>query len=166
VSNTGTYTIADWENDITLARDAKIDGFVMNMAKDEATNGASLANAFTAANNLGSTFKLLFSFDYAGNGLWEKTKVIALINQYSSNSAYYRRGSQPLVSTFEGPKASPDWPSIKAATNCFFMPSWSSLGAKPCLGKSSISRTPVSMWVEEVPLLERQSCRTFTPLVN
>lgn len=31
VSNTATYTIADWENDITLARDAKIDGFVMNM---------------------------------------------------------------------------------------------------------------------------------------
>ena len=46
MSNAGQYTVADWENDITLARDAKIDGFVLNVARDEATNGASLANAF------------------------------------------------------------------------------------------------------------------------
>lgn len=123
--------MADWENDITLARNAKIDGFVMNMARAEVTNGASLANAFTAANNLGATFKLLFSFDYAGNGLWLAADVISLIQQYSPHPAYYRRGTQPLVSTFEGPQASSDWPAIKAATNCFFMPSWSSLGAKP-----------------------------------
>ena len=125
MSNTAEYTIADWENDITLARDSSIDGFVLNMARDEATTGTSLANAFTAANNLGSTFKLLFSFDYVGNGLWPANQVISLIQQYSSNPAYFKRGSKPLVSTFEGPKASADWPAIKAATNCFFMPSWS-----------------------------------------
>lgn len=37
---------------------------------------------------------------------------------------------QPLVSTFEGPKSAPDWPAIKQETNCFFIPSFSSLGAK------------------------------------
>jgi hypothetical protein len=137
VGNTGLYTVADWEDDISKAAAAHIDGFVLNMANGEATNGASLTNAFTAANNLGSSFKLLFSFDYAGNGLWNKQDVIALINQYSSNSAYYRRGSQPLVSTFEGPAASGDWPSIKAATGCFFMPSWSSLGAAPAWAKGT-----------------------------
>jgi hypothetical protein len=63
------------------------------MAVNESTNDASLANAFTAANNLGSSFKLFFSFDYAGNGLWDQAQVIALINKYSSNPAYYRRGS-------------------------------------------------------------------------
>lgn len=101
------------------------------MAHDEETNGASLANAFTAANNLGSSFKMMFSFDYAGNGLWPKADVIALIQKYASNAAYYHRGSQPLVSTFEGPKASDDWEDIKAKTKCFFIPSWSSLGAVP-----------------------------------
>jgi hypothetical protein len=131
VSNTALYSIADWQDDISKAAAAHIDGFALNMAVGEATNGDSLANAFTAANNLGSGFKLFFSFDYAGNGLWNKTDVISLVNQYASNSAYYRRGSQPLVSTFEGPAASADWPAIKSATGCFFIPSWSSLGAGP-----------------------------------
>jgi hypothetical protein len=108
------------------------------MAKDEVTNGDSLANAFIAAKNLGSGFKLFFSFDYAANGLWPKSDVIALIRKYSSHPAYYHRGLQPLVSTFEGPAASDDWFEIKLSTNCFFIPSWSSLGAKPAweLGKA------------------------------
>ncbi len=137
VGNTGSYSVADWQNDISTAAAAHIDGFALNMAVGEATNGASLANAFTAANNLGSGFKLFFSFDYAGNGLWNKADVISLLNQYISNPAYYRRGSQPLVSTFEGPAASADWPAIKAATNCFFIPSWSSLGAAPAWAKGT-----------------------------
>jgi len=114
-----------------LARDAKIDGFVMNMGRNESTNGKQLDDAFIAATNLGNTFKIVFSFDYAGNGLWLATDVIALINKYGLHPAYYRRGSKPLVSTFEGPKAAGDWPNIKDKTNCFFMPSWSSLGAAP-----------------------------------
>lgn len=116
---------------MTLAQASSIDAFVMNMARDEITSGQSLANAFTAANNRG--FKLFFSFDYAGNGLWNKADVIALINQYKDNAAYFKRGSQPLVSTFEGPLAAPDWPSIKASTGCYFVPSWSSLGAKSAM---------------------------------
>ncbi|KAL2129956.1 hypothetical protein VTI74DRAFT_7061 [Chaetomium olivicolor] len=85
----------------------------------------------------GNSFKLLFSFDYAGNGLWDKTDVIALINTYAPHAAYYRRGSQPLVSIFEGPTASADWPDIKTATGCFFIPSWSSLGAGPAWAKGT-----------------------------
>lgn len=131
MSNTGNYTVDHWENDMVLARESKIDGFVLNMARGEETNGESLANAFLAAGNLGSDFKLLFSFDYAGHGLWEKQDVIDLINKYSNNPVYYKRGWQPLVSTFEGPKASKDWEDIKRETSCFFMPSWSSLGAAP-----------------------------------
>lgn len=125
VGNTGEYTVPDWENDIVLARDSSIDGFVLNMALGEKTNGESLANAFIAAGNLGSTFKLFFSFDYAANSLWPASQVISLIQQYSPYPAYFHRGSKLLVSTFEGPKASADWPRIKAATNCFFMLSWS-----------------------------------------
>jgi hypothetical protein len=78
LSNTGNYTIADWENEITLARAAKIDCFVLNMARGESTNVAPLSDAFTAANNLGATFKLLFSFDYASHGLWPAAMLISL----------------------------------------------------------------------------------------
>ncbi|KAF4944751.1 hypothetical protein FGADI_12471 [Fusarium gaditjirri] len=128
IGNTEQYTDADFVNDITKAQDAHIDGFVLNIAYDDATNDRSIPMAFDAAGGLG--FKLLFSFDYAGNGDWPMDEVISLIDKYSSNNAYFKRGSQPLVSTFEGFNRAKDWSTIKDKTNCYFMPSWSSVGAK------------------------------------
>ncbi|RSM15830.1 hypothetical protein CDV31_004772 [Fusarium ambrosium] len=128
IGNTEQYTNADWVNDITKAQEAHIDGFVLNIAYDDPTNDRSIPMAFDAAGSLG--FKLLFSFDYAGNGDWPMDQVIDLINKYSSHAAHFKRGSQPLVSTFEGFKRASDWSTIKSKTNCFFMPSWSSVGAK------------------------------------
>lgn len=37
------------------------------------------------------------------------------------------------MSTFEGPANADDWSSIKQSTGCFFVPDWSSLGAKPAV---------------------------------
>lgn len=37
------------------------------------------------------------------------------------------------MSTFEGPGSADDWVTIKSETNCFFMPDWSSVGAKPAV---------------------------------
>ncbi|KAM0327648.1 hypothetical protein ACHAQA_005941 [Verticillium albo-atrum] len=110
VSNTKGYTPANWEAEIVLARDAKIDGFALNMGWNEATNGESLDNAFKAANNLGKN-------------------VIAIINKYKNNAAYYKYNGKPLVSTFEGPGQASDWNTIKPDTGAFFIPSYSSLGA-------------------------------------
>ncbi|EXK78807.1 hypothetical protein FOQG_16536 [Fusarium oxysporum f. sp. raphani 54005] len=128
IGNTEQYTNADFVNDITKAQEAHIDGFVLNIAYDDATNDRSIPMAFDVAGSLG--FKLLFSFDYAGNGDWPMDEVISLINKYSSHSAHFKRGSQPLVSTFEGFNRAKDWSTIKDKTNCYFMPSWSSVGAK------------------------------------
>lgn len=47
--------------------------------------------------------------------------------------AYFKRGHRPLVSTFEGVGNAADWHEIKAATNCFFIPSFSSIGADNAL---------------------------------
>lgn len=96
------------------------------MAKDEKTNDG-LATAFQVAESL--TFKLFFSFDYAGNGAWNKSTVINFIDTWKGSSAYYKRpgGSQPLVSTFEGPGVAADWIEIKAKTGCYFVPDYSSL---------------------------------------
>ncbi|CDM36417.1 CAZyme family GH71 and CBM24 [Penicillium roqueforti] len=131
VTNTANYTSNDWENDILLAQDAHIDAFALNMAYADSTNTGALAAAFSAADSLG--FKLFFSFDYAGNGDWPKADVITLIQQYSAHSSYYFYKGQAFVSTFEGPGRADDWPEIKAVTGCFFIPSWSSLGAKPAV---------------------------------
>lgn len=87
--------------------------------------------AFRAAEGLG--FKLFFSFDYAGNGPFQKSDVISYINKYAASSAYYRHNGKPFVSTFEGPLNAADWETIKSTTDCFFVPDWSSEGAKAAL---------------------------------
>ncbi|GJC99199.1 glucan endo-1,3-alpha-glucosidase agn1 [Colletotrichum higginsianum] len=132
VGNTEHYGDADFSREISLAQQAHIDAFALNFAYGEKTNDLSLPVIFNVANRLG--FKLFFSFDYAGNGSWPQSDVIQLIERYASEPSYFRHeGIKPLVSTFEGPKAADDWNLIKERTGCFFMPSWSSLGAKKAL---------------------------------
>ncbi|KAK9318864.1 glycosyl hydrolase family 71-domain-containing protein [Lipomyces orientalis] len=131
VGNAGNYTTSDWENDISLAQQAHIDAFALNIAYNDPTTDNSLLNAFDAANSLG--FMLFFSFDYAGNGPWPEADVVGLILNYGTNTAYYQYNGQPFVSTFEGPASASDWTTIKSETGCFFMPDWSSLGAKAAL---------------------------------
>jgi hypothetical protein len=97
VGNTGSFTEADWKTQITLAKAAGIDAFALNMARDENTTTTQLPSAFTAAKAL--SFNMFFSFDYAGNGAWEKATVIELINDYVGSGAYFYRNAQPLVST-------------------------------------------------------------------
>ena len=133
VSNSENYTQSDWANDFTLALDAHIDAFAMNMASGDPVNSAALPDAFTVADALG--FRLFFSFDYAGNGPWPEDQVLDLLQTYGSNPAYYRHNGQPFVSTFEGPNNADDWLSIRAKTNCFLVPDWSSLGAKAAMAK-------------------------------
>ncbi|RAH85751.1 hypothetical protein BO86DRAFT_376076 [Aspergillus japonicus CBS 114.51] len=87
VTNSENYTLTDWEKDMKLAQSAHIDTFALNMAYLDKANDASVAMAFTAANTVG--FKLLFSFDYAGNGAWDQAAVIKMIQQYGSNGAYF-----------------------------------------------------------------------------
>lgn len=74
-------------------------GASRNIAKDDEAN-VQINLAFSIAATVG--FKVFFSFDYARNGYWDKAQVISLINAWKGYDAYYKRGSQPLVSTFEG----------------------------------------------------------------
>ncbi|OHE92970.1 glycosyl hydrolase family 71 [Colletotrichum orchidophilum] len=104
------------------------------MAYGDPTNENSVAAAFQHASSLG--FQLFFSFDYAGNGPWPKSEVESLINSYSGSGAYFHYQSRPFVSTFEGPDQAEDWIDIEAATGCFCIPDWSSLGAKPAMTKA------------------------------
>ncbi|RAH87503.1 hypothetical protein BO86DRAFT_300109 [Aspergillus japonicus CBS 114.51] len=132
VSNTLQYTVDDWENEMTLANEANLDAFALNIAVGDATNTGSVANAFLAAENVG--FSLFFSFDYAGNGAWAESDVVSMISTYAQTGAYFQHAGKPLVSTFEGPDNAADWVSIKEQTGCFFVPDWSSVGAEAAAG--------------------------------
>ena len=123
-----------WRVDIMQAYTAKIDAFALNIAAGKPYNAASIAAAFAAAESLNLGFKLFFSFDYAGNGAWAKADVLALLAQYSHHPNYFQHApGRPLVSTFEGPGSAADWVEIKRTTGCFFIPDWSSLGAKAAI---------------------------------
>ncbi|KAI8297899.1 Mutanase [Colletotrichum sp. SAR11_59] len=135
ITNSANYTSDDWLDDITQAKAAHIDAFALNMAYGDPTNEQSVADAFQHASSLG--FQLFFSFDYAGNGPWPKSVVQGFINQYGSSGTYFHYQGKPFVSTFEGPDNADDWVEIKAATGCFFIPDWSSLGAKPAMAKAN-----------------------------
>ncbi|KAL2292152.1 hypothetical protein FJTKL_10796 [Diaporthe vaccinii] len=94
---------------------------------------ALLERAFKAASSAG--FKLFISFDYAGRGPWPKNTVISYLKKYASRAEYFKHSDgKPLVSTFEGPENAEDWIDIKDQVACFFIPDWSSEGAKPALG--------------------------------
>ncbi|KAL4947908.1 glycosyl hydrolase family 71-domain-containing protein [Aspergillus filifer] len=132
VGNANNYSLSDWQTDINLAVDAKLDAFALNIAYGDDSVPSSVALAFEAAQDY--DFSLFFSFDYAGGtSAWPKADVISYGNQYFSNSAYYKYNGQPFVSTFEGPGYAADWIEIKETTGCFFIPDWSSLGAKEAL---------------------------------
>ncbi|PLB43332.1 glycosyl hydrolase family 71 protein [Aspergillus steynii IBT 23096] len=135
LGNTENYTTKNWESDINLAKESSIDGFVLNMARNEKLP-TQIYNAFTVSADL--SFKLLFSFDYAANGSWPKSQVLNLLNEYSTHPAYYMHNKQPLVSTFEGPDAWKDWQEIKEKTNAFFIPDWSSVGPAKAANRSVV----------------------------
>ncbi|KAK1996777.1 family 71 glycosyl hydrolase [Colletotrichum falcatum] len=130
LSNTCDYTVDEFKADIGLAQEAHLDAFVLNFGIHEEAI-ARLPDVFAAAEQTG--FKLLISFDYEGAGPWPKERVIDIISRFGPSPAYFKRGWQPVVSTFEGVGSAADWHEIKAATGCFFIPSFSSVGADKAL---------------------------------
>ena len=135
VGDTYSHTQATWESDITLAHDAGIDAFAVNIGYPN--NFANqVSNAFAAAEALNNGFKLFFSFDYLGGGQpWPATgdsSVVSYLTQYQDNSAYFNYNSASFVSTFEGPSNSADWaqggPIRSAVSPVYFVPDWTSVG--------------------------------------
>ncbi|KAJ5720907.1 uncharacterized protein N7483_008841 [Penicillium malachiteum] len=131
MANTAQYDVSDWKRDISLAKEAHLDAFALNMAYGMPGNEQSAANAFLTAEDLG--FQLFFSFDYAGNGSWPQSQIIYYLQKYASSPAYYKHQKRTFVSTFEGPENANDWIAIKNQTNCFLVPDWSSVGATAAL---------------------------------
>lgn len=118
-----------------------IDGFALNIAAGRPGNAASLQNAFEAAKSV-ANFKLFFSFDYADNGAWAPADIESLLNQYGRDRSYFQYNGKPLASTFEGPGSAGDWTGIKAHTNAFFVPDWSSAGAAGAGKLQSVNMQP------------------------
>ncbi|THV53838.1 hypothetical protein BGAL_0041g00240 [Botrytis galanthina] len=126
VGNVPFWGVSQWTRDMTRAKQAHIDGFVLNMASTDQNLLTQVAYAFSAAKKVG--FKCLFSFDETSN--WSYDAIMGYLNQYIGNDAYYIYKGKPLVSTFEGAGNADAWRQIKAQTGIVFIPDWSSLGAQ------------------------------------
>lgn len=127
VGNVAGYSSGDWVDDINKAKAAGIDGFALNIGPQDDYTITQINLAADAANQV-QGFTLFLSFDYLTGGSWDPARVTSTINDFASRAgaAQYRYNNKPLVSTFEGADAAADWAAIKANTNCFFVPDWTS----------------------------------------
>ena len=133
MGNTANYDVGQWQTEMSVAQEAAIDGFVLNIGTPLAgTTATQIQNAFNAAAAQAGDFKLFFSFDYLGGaeGAWAASDVETILSDYAGKDQHYKVNGQPLVSTFEGTSNTGDWPGIKASVpgGIYFMPDWTSLG--------------------------------------
>lgn len=106
-----------WQQDITEAKSAGIDGFALNIGSADSWNGEQLQLAYDTASSNG--FTLFLSFDMAASS-WTVDQVVQLVNQYKGASSQLKVNGKPLVSTFEGPGWADNWSSVRSATGDIF----------------------------------------------
>lgn len=83
LSNTLEFSTAEYAHEISVAQAAGLDAFAVNMgANDPSSDIGRLRLLFDAAES--ANFKIMFSFDYAGNGIWARDRVLQFIQTVCS----------------------------------------------------------------------------------
>ncbi|KAL5523926.1 hypothetical protein ACEPAG_8099 [Sanghuangporus baumii] len=138
VGNTYPYTVDDWKDDIALASAHGIDAFALNIGSDSWQSN-QVKNAYTAAEQSGSNFKMFISFDMtilpcAGPG--DAAQLRKYITTYANHTAQFKYNNKVFASTFAGDKcafgqtnAAQGWQSqftsqLTGANAVFFVPSF------------------------------------------
>ena len=114
-----SYTVTEWANDIALASSKGLDALVLNIGIDS-WQPARVADAFTAAANAGSTFKIGFSFDMTSLSCSSAGDVTVLqnyINTYSSHPNVLQYNNKILITTFAGESCTFGQGSVDAGWN-------------------------------------------------
>ena len=104
VGNTYPYALQDWRNDIDKAHSYGIDGFALNMGSDY-WQPARIADAYSAAQQSGTGFKLFLSLDMTviGCGSWaDASALVNLVKRFADHPNQALRNGKVLVSTFAG----------------------------------------------------------------
>lgn len=93
---------ADYAAEISMARDALIDGFVLNIGAWEKEPGYRFRTdlMFSAADADKRGFKLFISADNATDLSAEE--VVAIVERYHNRPSYFRYGGKTVLSTFGG----------------------------------------------------------------
>ncbi|KAK2757728.1 hypothetical protein FQN54_004697 [Arachnomyces sp. PD_36] len=107
------YTVADWIEDMELAKETGIDAFALNCASVDSYTPTQLANAYEAASQ--ADFKVFISFDFAYFSDGDTAEITAYMQNYSSHPAQLQYNGAALVSTFVGDSF--DWGPVKDQTD-------------------------------------------------
>jgi glucan endo-1,3-alpha-glucosidase len=104
VGNTYPYTVQDWVDDITLAHASGIDAFALNIGSDD-WEPDHVADAYTAATQSGTDFKLFISFDMTALPCASPSDGQLLrdyITKYATHPAQFKYNGRSFASTFAG----------------------------------------------------------------
>ncbi|KAH9922777.1 glycoside hydrolase [Epithele typhae] len=104
VGLTAAFTVDDWLSDIKAAQANGIDGFALNVGNDPFTT-TQTENAFQAAEQLNSGFKLFFSFDMSSfpcQSADGAATLRSLTLQFASRPNQLTVDGKAFVSTFAG----------------------------------------------------------------
>ncbi|KAJ6613323.1 glycoside hydrolase [Mycena sp. CBHHK59/15] len=104
VGNTFPYTLQDWTDDINLAQASGLDGFALNVGPDDFQT-TQTANAYQAALQSGSNFKLFFSLDMSVLPCAttdDGASLRARVKDFASHPNQLQFNGRAFVSTFAG----------------------------------------------------------------
>ncbi|KAH9945573.1 glycoside hydrolase family 71 protein [Amylocystis lapponica] len=104
VGNTYNYTVSIWAADIALAASKGIDAFALNVGSDP-WEVSQVANAYAAAKQSNTTFKLFVSLDMTSLPCSSASNIAAVqgfVKNYSSHSNQLLYNGKVFLSTFSG----------------------------------------------------------------
>lgn len=104
VGNSYPYTVDDWVSDIQLAYQSGIDGFALNVGTDP-WQAQQVANAFQAAEQSCTGFKLFMSFDMTVlpcNTAADAAALRNYITTYASHPNQFKYEGRVFASSFAG----------------------------------------------------------------
>ncbi|RDB17844.1 Glucan endo-1,3-alpha-glucosidase agn1 [Hypsizygus marmoreus] len=104
VGNTFPYELQDWADDVALAHASGIDGFALNMGRDE-WQPDRVSDAYTAAQQSGLDFKLFLSLDMTSFPCASATDAQTLrdlVLAHISHPNQLQYDSRAFVSSFAG----------------------------------------------------------------
>jgi glucan endo-1,3-alpha-glucosidase len=94
-------SVGAYKREIQEAQAAGLDGFVLEMGSWRSSNyAADAALLFQAANELNSGFKLLIAAELPSD--ITAADVVAMMQLYGNNPAYFRFHDRPVLSTYAG----------------------------------------------------------------
>ncbi|KAJ7176174.1 glycosyl hydrolase family 71-domain-containing protein [Mycena crocata] len=144
VGNTYHHTLDDWKDDIRQISAKGVDAIALNIGGDD-WQMTQVGNAYAAAQALGSSTKLFFSFDFTTNLGCSLDNIVWRTRQFSSHLWQFRFNGKPFISSFSGDcLGNAGWQSLKDQTGAYLMPfvwglegkfnTWPSLDSWQCWG--------------------------------